>query len=104
MPVKDRLWPASISAAMSYKRKTVYEGMEISEMRRMRLLEDENASLNEVVAQQALDSDALKVALAKKAVGSQCGREAVRIAREEGRLSDTPAKLLTSNLYSLVIG
>jgi hypothetical protein len=35
--------------------------MEISEMRRMRLLEDENLRLKKIVAQQALDIDALKV-------------------------------------------
>jgi putative transposase len=40
--------------------------MEISEMRRMRLLEDENARLKKIVAQQALDIDALKVVLSKK--------------------------------------
>jgi len=40
--------------------------MEISEMRRMRLLEDENARLKKIVAQQALDIDALKLVLSKK--------------------------------------
>ena len=38
----------------------------ISEVRRMRLLEDENARLKKIVAQQALDIDALKVVLSKK--------------------------------------
>jgi putative transposase len=40
--------------------------MEISEMRRMRLLEEENGRLKRIVAQQALDIDALKVVLSKK--------------------------------------
>jgi putative transposase len=49
-----------------YKWKSKYAGMEISEVRRMRLLEDENARLKKIVAQQALDIDALKVVLSKK--------------------------------------
>jgi putative transposase len=64
--VKDLCRRAGISAATFYKWKTKYEGMEISEMRRMRLLEDENARLKKVVAQQGLDIDALKVVLSKK--------------------------------------
>ena len=44
-----------------YKWKPKYAGMEISEVRRMCLLEDENARLMKIVAQQALDIDALKV-------------------------------------------
>jgi putative transposase len=49
-----------------YKWKSKYGNMEISEVRRMRLLEDENARLKKIVAQQALDIDALKVVLSKK--------------------------------------
>jgi putative transposase len=64
--VKDLCRRAGISATTFYKWKTKYEGMEISEMRRMRLLEDENARLKRIVAQQALDIDALKVVLSKK--------------------------------------
>jgi putative transposase len=66
VPVKDLCWRAGISATTFYKWKTKYEGMEISEMRRMRLLGDENARLKRIVAQQALDIDALKVVLSKK--------------------------------------
>lgn len=65
-PVKDLCRRAGISAVTFYKWKTKYAGMEISEMRRMRLLEDENTRLKKIVAQQALDIDALKVVLAKK--------------------------------------
>ena len=35
-------------------------------MRRMRLLEEENSRLKRIVAQQALDIDALKVVVSKK--------------------------------------
>ena len=64
--VKDLCRRAGISTVTFYKWKTKYEGMEISEMRRLRLLEEENGRLKKIVAQQALDIDALKVVLSKK--------------------------------------
>jgi putative transposase len=48
------------------KWKTKFEDMEISGIRRLRLLEEENTQLKKIVAQQALDIDALKVVLSKK--------------------------------------
>jgi len=65
-PVKDLCRRAGVSTVTFYKWKTKYGGMEISEMRRMRLLEEENSRLKRIVAQQALDIDALKVVLSKK--------------------------------------
>jgi putative transposase len=64
--VKDLCRRAGISTVTFYKWKTKFEGMEISEMRRLRLLEDENSRLKKIVAQQALDIDALKLVLSKK--------------------------------------
>jgi putative transposase len=64
--VKDLCRRAGISTVTFYKWKAKYEGMEISEMRRMRLLEEENGRLKRIVAQQALDIDALKLVLSKK--------------------------------------
>ena len=40
--------------------------MEVNEARRLRKLEDENGRLKKIVAQQALDIDALRVVLSKK--------------------------------------
>ena len=65
-PVKDLCRRAGVSTVTFYKWKSKYGGMEISEMRRMRLLEEENNRLKRIVAQQALDIDALKVVLSKK--------------------------------------
>jgi putative transposase len=65
-PVKELCRRAGISTVTFYKWKNKYADMEISEVRRMRLLEDENARLKRIVAQQALDIDALKVVLSKK--------------------------------------
>ena len=40
--------------------------MEISDLKKMRDLEDENAKLKKLVAEQALDLQALKAVLSKK--------------------------------------
>ena len=64
--VKDLCRRAGISTVTFYKWKAKYQGMEISEMRRLRLLEDENGRLKKIVAQQALDIDALKAVVSKK--------------------------------------
>jgi len=62
-PAKELCRRAGISTVTFYKWKTKYAGMEISEVRRMRLLEDENARLKKIVAQQALDIDALTLSI-----------------------------------------
>jgi putative transposase len=64
--VKDLCRRAGMSAVTFYKWKAKYEGMEISEMRRLRLLEEENGRLKKIVAQQALAIDALKAVVSKK--------------------------------------
>jgi putative transposase len=55
-----------ISDATYYKWKSKYGGLEVSEARRLRQLEDENRRLKQMVAEQALDLQALKTVLAKK--------------------------------------
>jgi len=55
-----------ISDATYYKWKAKYGGLEVSEARRLRQLEDENRRLKQMVAEQALDLQALKTVLAKK--------------------------------------
>jgi putative transposase len=65
-PVKELCRRAGISTVTFYRWKSKFEGMEISEMRRLRLLEDENARLKKIVAQRALDIDALKAVVSKK--------------------------------------
>ena len=64
--VKDLCRRAGVSTVTFYKWKAKFEGMEISEMRRLRLLEEENGRLKKIVAQQALDIDALKAVASKK--------------------------------------
>ena len=55
-----------ISDATFYKWKNKFGGMDVSEARRLRTLEDENRRLKTMVADQALDIQALKSVLEKK--------------------------------------
>lgn len=66
VPVKDLCRRMGISDATFYHWKAKYGGLEVSEARRLRQLEEENGRLKRIVAHQALDIDALKVVLAKK--------------------------------------
>ena len=49
-----------------YRWNSKYGGLEVSEMRRLRQLEDENRKLKHIVAELTLDNRALKEVLAKK--------------------------------------
>ena len=55
-----------ISSATYYKWKAKYGGLEVSEARRLRQLEDENRRLKQIVADLTLDNQALKTVVAKK--------------------------------------
>ena len=55
-----------ISDATFYKWKSKYAGMEASDLRKMRTMEDENRRLKQIVADQTLDIQALKAVLSKK--------------------------------------
>jgi len=49
-----------------YRWKSKYGGLQVSEIRRLRQLEEENRQLKHVVAELTLDNRALKEVLAKK--------------------------------------
>ena len=49
-----------ISDATYYRWKAQYGGLEVSELRRLRHLEDENRKLKQIVADLTLDNRALK--------------------------------------------
>jgi putative transposase len=55
-----------ISGATFYKWKAKYGGMEVSEARRLKALEDENARLKRLLADAMLDNAMLKDIAAKK--------------------------------------
>ena len=58
-----------ISDATFYVWRSKYGGLEVSEMRRLRQLEEENRRLEGILADQALDIRALKDVLAKTGYG-----------------------------------
>src|SRR5579859_7784385 len=55
-----------ITRASFYRWKSKYGGMDVSEARRLKQLEDENRQLKHVVAELTLDNRAFKAVLAKK--------------------------------------
>ena len=55
-----------ITRGSFYRWKAKYGGMEVSEAKRLRQLEEENGQLKHIVAEQAVDIRALKAVLAKK--------------------------------------
>lgn len=55
-----------ISEQTLYRWKSKYGGMEVSEAKRLRELEDENRRLKQMVADLSLDNQALKEVLKKK--------------------------------------
>ena len=54
-----------MSDATYYNWKTKYAGLTVSELKRLKALEEENRRLKQIVAEQALDNRALKELLSK---------------------------------------
>jgi putative transposase len=63
--VDDLCRTSGITEQTSYRWKAKYGGMELSEMQRLKQLEDENCRLKHIVAEQTLDIQALKAVVAK---------------------------------------
>jgi putative transposase len=55
-----------VSSATFYKWKAKYGGLEVSDARRLKALEDENAKLKRLLAEQMLDNAMLRDVTAKK--------------------------------------
>ena len=55
-----------VSEATFYNWKAKYGGMEVSGAKRLKALEDENAKLKKLLAEQMLDTAALRELLSKK--------------------------------------
>jgi len=64
--VKDISREHGISDATFYNWKAKYGGMQISDVKRMKDLEDENNRLKRIVANLTLENDAIKTVLEKK--------------------------------------
>ena len=66
VPVADLCRKHGLSSPTFYKWKAKYGGMDVSEARRLKALEDENAKLKRLLADAMLDNVALKDLLGKK--------------------------------------
>jgi putative transposase len=64
--VKDISREHGISDATFYNWKAKYGGMQVSDVKRMKDLEEENSRLKRIVANQTLEIDAIKTVLEKK--------------------------------------
>jgi len=64
--LQDVVRRLGISEQTYYRWKAKYGGMEVSDAKKLRALEDENRRLKHMVADQALDIQALKAVVAKK--------------------------------------
>jgi putative transposase len=66
VPIADLCRKHGVSTASLYNWKAKYGGMDVSEARKLRALEDENARLKKLLADAMLDNSALKDLLGKK--------------------------------------
>ena len=66
VPVAELCRKYGVSTASLYKWKAKYGGMDVSEAKKLRALEDENAKLKRLLADAMLDNSALKDLLGKK--------------------------------------
>ena len=66
VPVVDSARKHGVSPATIHRWKAKYGGMTLSELRHLKCLEEENARLRRIVAQQAMDIELLKEINSKK--------------------------------------
>ena len=66
VPVLDLCRKHGLSSPTFYKWKAKYGGLDVSEARRLKALEDENTKLKRMLADAMLDNVALKDLLGKK--------------------------------------
>lgn len=64
--VKDISREHGISDATFYNWKAKYGGMQVSDVKRMKEIEEENGRLKRIVANLTLENDAIKTVLEKK--------------------------------------
>ena len=66
VPVKELVRKHGMSEWSFYRWKSKYGGMEVSEAKRLRELEEENRRLKQIVAEKELDIRALKAVVEQK--------------------------------------
>jgi len=65
LPIADICRKYNVSDATIYNWKNKYSGMTVSDLKKLKQLEDENNRLKKLVAEQALDIQALKFVVGK---------------------------------------
>ncbi|WP_407671619.1 IS3 family transposase, partial [Paramagnetospirillum kuznetsovii] len=80
-----------ISSPTFYKWKAKYGGLDVSEARRLKALEDENGRLKKLLAESMLNEAALRDLLGKKMVRPAAKREAVAHLRSQFEMSERRA-------------
>jgi transposase InsO family protein len=85
-----------VSEATLYNWKAKYGGMDVSDAKRLRSLEDENRKLKKLLAESMLDQAALKELLTKKMVRPAAKREAVAHLRNVLQMSERRACTLVA--------
>ncbi|WP_209490465.1 IS3 family transposase [Xanthobacter flavus] len=91
VPVSDLCRKHGVSDASIYKWKARFGGMDVSEAKRLRALEDENAKLKRMLADAMLDNVALKDLPGKEVVTSAAERRAVAHLMEAHGMSERRA-------------
>ncbi|PHQ73743.1 IS3 family transposase [Marinobacter salarius] len=94
LAVKELCRKYNISDATFYTWRKKFGGMEVSEARRLKTVEDENARLKKLLAESLLDNEALKAALNRKLLTVENKREAVRAMQEQTPISQRRACFL----------
>jgi len=95
MKTADVCREQGISEATFYKWKAKYGGLDVSEARRLKRLEEENGRLKRIVADLTVDNVVLKDLLSKKLVTPASKRAAANSAIKEHGLSERRACRLT---------
>lgn len=72
MPTADACCKHGVSSATFYKYKAKYGGLEVSDARRLRALEEEKGKLKKLLAEAMLDNAILKDVAAKKNGSARC--------------------------------
>ncbi|RAK61926.1 IS3 family transposase [Phenylobacterium kunshanense] len=91
VPVADLCRKHGLSSPTFYKWKAKFGGLDVSEARRLKALEDENAKLKRMLADAMLDNVALKDLLGKKVVTPAAHREAAAYLQSTYEMSERRA-------------
>ncbi|MET0116407.1 MAG: IS3 family transposase [Sedimenticola sp.] len=91
VPVKELCRKHGFSDASFYTWRAKFGGMDVSEAKRLKALEQENARLKKLLAETMLDKEALEVALRKKVLAPQARRDAVEEMRSGTTISERRA-------------